>query len=105
MVFTKGKPIRESINLAVVMAHKDTNFSEIKAILQSILRTNFKIECKTKPSSKNQKLFVKGKYADIYVNDKKIGEVGEICNEILDNFRIRTSVVGFEITLSGLIFD
>jgi len=104
-VFTKGKPIRESINLAVVMAHKDTNFSEIKAILQSILRTNFKIECKTKPSSKNQALFVKGKYADIYVNDKKIGEVGEICNEILDNFRIRTSVVGFEITLSGLIFD
>jgi len=105
VVFTKGKPIRESINLAVVMAHKDTNFSEIKAILQSILRTNFKIECKTKPSSKNQALFVKGKYADIYVNDKKIGEVGEICNEILDNFRIRTSVVGFEITLSGLIFD
>ena len=105
VVFTKGKSIRESINLAVVMAHKDTNFSEIKAILQSILRTNFKIECKTKPSSKNQKLFVKGKYADIYVNDKKIGEIGEISNEILDNFRIRTSVVGFEITLSGLIFD
>ena len=105
VVFTKGKPIRESINLAVVMAHKDTNFSEIKAILQSILRTNFKIECKTKPSSKNQELFVKGKYADIYVNNKKIGEIGEICNEILDNFRIRTSVVGFEINLSGLIFD
>ena len=105
IVFTKGKPIRESINLAVVMAHKDTNFSEIKAILQSILRTNFKIECKTKPSSKNQELFVKGKYADIYVNNKKIGEIGEICNEILDNFRIRTSVVGFEINLSGLIFD
>ena len=105
VVFTKGKSIRESINLAVVMAHKDTNFSEIKAILQSILRTNFKIECKTKPSSKNQELFVKGKYADIYVNYKKIGEIGEISNEILDNFRIRTSVVGFEITLSGLIFD
>ena len=105
VIFTKGKPIGESINLAVVMAHKDTNFSEIKAILQSILRTQFKIECKTQPSSKNQELFVKGKYADIYVNNKKIGEIGEISNEILDNFRIRTSVVGFEITLSGLIFD
>ena len=105
VVFTKGKPIRESINLAVIMAHKDTNFSEIKAILQSILRTQFKIECKTKPSSESQELFAKGKYADVYVNDKKIGEMGEICNEILDNFRIRTSVVGFEITLSGLIFE
>ena len=105
VIFTKGKPIGESINLAVVMAHKDTNFSEIKAILDSILRTHFKIECKTKSSPKNQELFVKGKYADIYVNNKKIGEIGEISNEILDNFRIRTSVVGFEITLSGLIFD
>jgi len=105
VIFTKGKPIGESINLAVVMAHKDTNFSEIKAILQSILRTQFKIECKTKPSSESQELFAKGKYADVYVNDKKIGEMGEICNEILDNFRIRTSVVGFEITLSGLIFE
>jgi phenylalanyl-tRNA synthetase beta chain len=89
----------------VILAHKDTNFSEIKAILQSILRTQFKIDCKTKASSQNQELFVKGKYADIYVNDKKIGEIGEIRTEILDNFRIRTSVVGFEINLSGLIFD
>ena len=105
VIFTKGKPIGESINLAVVMAHKDTNFSEIKAILQSILRTQFKIECKTKPSSESQELFVKGKYADVYVNEKKIGKIGEISNEILDNFRIRTSVVGFEINLSGLIFD
>ena len=105
VVFTKGKPIGESINLAVVIAHKDTNFSEIKAILQSILRTQFKIECKTKSSSESQELFVKGKYADVYVNEKKIGKIGEISNEILDNFRIRTSVVGFEINLSGLIFD
>ena len=105
VIFTKGKPIGESINLAVVMAHKDTNFSEIKAILQSILRTQFKIECKTKSSSESQELFVKGKYADVYVNEKKIGKIGEISNEILDNFRIRASVVGFEINLSGLIFD
>ena len=105
VVFSKGKPIRESINLAVIISHKDTNFSEIKSILQSILRTQFKIDCKTKASSQNQELFVKGKYADIYVDDKKIGEIGEICTEILDNFRIRTSVVGFEINLSGLIFE
>tara|TARA_B100000029_G_scaffold160730_1_gene156586 strand:+ start:246 stop:1892 length:1647 start_codon:yes stop_codon:yes gene_type:complete len=105
VVFTKGKPIRESINLAVVMAHKDTNFSEIKSILQSLLRTQFKIECVTKTSSENQELFVGGKHADIYANGKIIGMIGEISNEILENFRIRTSVVGFEINLSGLIFD
>jgi len=103
-VFSKGKPISESINLAVVIAYKDTNYSEIKAIMQSLLRTNFKINSQTK-TSKNQELFTKGRHADIFVNEKKIGEIGEIDSKILENFRIRTSVVGFEIKLSGLIFD
>jgi len=104
VVFSKGDPIHESINLGVVVAYKDTNFSELKAIMQSILRTNFKINSDTK-TSKNQELYVEGRHADIFVNDKKIGEIGEIDSEILENFRIRTPVVGFEIKLSGLIFD
>jgi len=104
VVFSKSKPIDESINLAAVIAYKDTNYSEIKAIMQSILKTNFKIDSQTK-TSKNQELFVEGKHADILVDEKKIGEIGEISSEILENFRIRTSVAGFEIKLSGLIFD
>ena len=104
VVFSKAQPINESINLATVIAYKDTNYSEIKAIMQSILKTNFKINSQTK-TSKNQELFIEGKHADIFVGDKKIGEIGEISTEILENFRIRTSVTGFEIKLSGLIFD
>ena len=104
MVFSIGEPIHEYINLAVVIAYKDTNYSEIKAIMQSLLRTNFKINSQTK-TSKNQELFTKGRHADIFVNEKKIGEIGELDSKILENFRIRTSVVGFEIKLSGLIFD
>ena len=104
VVFSKAKPIDESINLAAVIAYKDTNYSEIKAIMQSILKTNFKINSQTN-TSKNQELFIEGKHADIFVGDKKIGEIGEISTEILENFRIRTSVAGFEIKLSGLIFD
>jgi len=104
VVFSKGEPVHESINLAVIVAYKDTNYSELKAIMQSLLRTNFKINSKTK-TSKNQELFVEGRHADIFVNEKKIGEIGEINTEILETFRIRTSVAGFEIKLSGLIFD
>ncbi len=104
VVFSKSQPINESINFAAVIAYKDTNYSEIKAIMQSILKTNFKIESQTK-TSKNQELFVEGKHADILVDEKKIGEIGEINTEILENFRIRTTVTGFEIKLSGLIFD
>jgi phenylalanyl-tRNA synthetase beta chain len=104
VVFSKGKIIDEFINLAVVIAYKDANYSELKAILQSLLRTNFKINLQTK-TSKNQELFIQGRHANIFSNEKKIGEIGEIDSKILENFRIRTSVVGFEIKLSGLIFD
>ena len=104
VVFSKGTPIDESINLAIIIAYKDTSYSEIKAIMQSLLRTNFKINSETK-TSKNNELFSKGRHADIFVDEKKVGEIGEIDSNILENFRIRTSVVGFEIKLSGLIFD
>jgi phenylalanyl-tRNA synthetase beta chain len=104
VIFSKDEPIHESINLAVIVAYKDTNYSELKAIMQSLLRTNLKINSETK-TSKSQELFVEGRHADIFVNEKKIGEIGEINAEILENFRIRTSVAGFEIKLSGLIFD
>ena len=104
VVFSKGNPIHESLNLAIIIAYKDANYSEIKAIMQSLLKTNFKINSQTK-ASVSQELFVKGRHADILVDEKKIGDIGEIDKEILENFRIRTSVVGFEIKLSGLIFD
>ena len=46
-----------------------------------------------------------GRFSDVFVNGKKIGHIGEIDSSVLENFKIRTSVVGFEINLSGLIFD
>jgi len=102
-VFSKGNPIKEEIHLACVCVHNDANFSEIKSILQSALKTGFNIECKTKTSS--NPIFAEGKTADILVNDKPFGIIGEIDSEVKENFKIRASVVGFEIKLSGLIFD
>ena len=50
-------------------------------------------------------MFADGRHSDIFVGEELIGTVGEINSDVLDNFKIRTSVVGFEIKLSGLIFD
>jgi len=38
-------------------------------------------------------------------NSDKFGIIGEIDSEVKENFKIRVPVVGFEIKLSGLIFD
>ena len=104
IVFSRDSPIKETINLAAVIASKNANFSDMKAILQSFLRTSFNLDCETKTSS-NTTLFTNGRVADIVIDNQNFGRIGEINSSVLENFRIRTSVVGFEIRLSGLIFD
>lgn len=100
-VFSKGDPIKESICLACISAHKDSGYTEIKSILQSLLKTDSNIECKTKTAE--NPMFAKGKTADVMINDKKIGIIGEIDSQVIDNFKIRVPVSGFEIILSGSI--
>ena len=104
-VFSKGNPIQEDSHLAGISAHNDANFSEIKSILQSLLKIGFNIDSETKTSS--HPIFSDGKTANILVNDKIVGILGEIDSKVIGNFKIReeVKVVGFEIKLSGLIFD
>jgi len=99
-VFLKNNDeIKEEIHLACVSAHNDVNFTEIKSVLQSFLKTTFGLECKTITSSNS--MFIEGRSADIFVN-YKIGEIGEILAEITDNFKLRVPIAGFEIKLTGL---
>ena len=104
-VFSKANPIHEIINLAGVIAYKESNYSEMKAIVQSILKTGFKIDSKTKTPKDNVSMFSDGRHSNIFVGEELVGNIGEINPDVLNNFKIRTSVVGFEMTLSGLIFD
>jgi len=102
-IFSKGNPINEEIHLACVSSHKDANFSEIKSILQSALKTGFNIVCNTKTST--YPTFSKGRAAEIIIAGKSYGMIGEIDSKVRENFKIREPVVGFELKLSGLIFD
>ena len=101
-IFSKRNPIDEEIHLACVSSHKDANFSEIKSILQSALKTGFNIVCNTKTST--HPTFSKGRAAEIIVAGKSYGIIGEIDSKVRENFKIREPVVGFELKLSGLIF-
>ena len=102
-VFSKGNPVNEEIHLACVSAHNVANFSEIKSIMQSALKTGFNIECKTKTSS--HPTFSEGHTAEILIHGKPFGIIGEVDSKVKENFKIRVPVVGFEVKLSGLIFD
>ena len=104
-IFSKEDPINETIHFAAVMAYKGSNFSEMKAILQSILKTGFKLDSTTSTPQHTDELFTQGRFSDIFVEQRMIGHIGEVNSDVLNNFKIRTPVVCFEINLSGLIFD
>jgi phenylalanyl-tRNA synthetase beta chain len=96
-VFSKGNPINETTSFAVVSAHQDATFTEIKSILQSTLKTGFDLDIETKTFS--HPIFEEGRTASILVHGKIIGIMGEINSKTIENYKIRVPVVGFEISL------
>lgn len=104
VVFSKGSDeIKEEIHLACVCAHNDVSFSEVKSILQSVFKAGFGLQCITQMTSDT--MFSEGRVANIVINNKTVGVIGEISPEVIDNFKLRIPVVGFEAKLTGLIFD
>jgi len=104
IVFSTGSPIKETASLACVTASEGTHFSEMKAVLQSLLRIGCNTKGETKTLSSHAR-FSQGRGAEIVVSGKAVGYIGELDSKVLENFRIRTKVVAFEMKLSGLIFD
>ena len=100
-VFNLHDPISEKINLAVISAHKDANFTEIKSVLQTALKIGFGIQIQTKTTVNST--FEDGHCANIIFNGNVIGIIGEIDSQIIENYKIRVPVVGFEISLSNSI--
>jgi len=101
-IFSIDDPISESISLASISAHKDANFTEIKSVLQTVLKIGFGIEIQTKTAINSS--FKNGHCANIIFNKNIIGIIGEVDSKIIGNYKIRVPVVGFEISLSDSIF-
>jgi phenylalanyl-tRNA synthetase beta chain len=102
-VFSEGTPIEEKISFAGISAHQDSSFTEMKSILQSALKARFNLEMYTKTAS--NPILEDGRSASIMINGKNCGIIGEINSKTIDNYKIRVPVAGFEVLLSGLIFD
>ena len=100
-VFTLENPISETIHFSGISAHQESNFTEIKSILQSALKTGFEIKIETKTTTHPS--FVDGRCASVIFDGKSIGIIGEVHSKIIENYKIRVPVVGFEISLSESI--
>lgn len=100
-VFSLENPISETVSFAGISAHRESNFTEIKSVLYSALKTGFKITVETKTITHPS--FANGRCASVIMNGKPIGVIGEINSKIIENYKIRVPVAGFEISLSESI--
>jgi len=98
-IFNKTSSITEETHLCATSSHKDANFSEMKSVLQSVIQLIFGKTCETKTTT--HPTFEKGHVANITVDEKIIGIIGEISKSTKDNFKLRESIVSFEIKLPG----
>ena len=100
-IFAIENPISEKISFSGISAHKDANFTEIKSIIQSALNIGFGIKVETKTATNS--IFEEGHCASITLDNVSIGVIGKIDSKIIENYKIRVPVVGFEISLSDSV--
>jgi len=96
-IFNKTSFVTEETHLCATSTHKDANFSEMKSVLQSVIQSIFGKTCETKTTT--HPTFEKGHVANITVDGKIIGIIGEISKSTKDNFKLREPIVSFEIKL------
>ena len=94
-----NEKIVESEKLCV--AFTPGNFTDVKQILDYLER-NLGIKFEIKPKDGVETYFIDGRLAEIYLDNKKIGVIGEVHPRILKNWRIKMPVSLFELDLEEI---
>jgi len=100
-IFKPGKENFEKWSLCCVDAFNGVTFSEIRAILQTLMEVCFNAKFETKRSENLS--FVKGRSADIIYNGNVIGQIGEISPLLMESFKIKMPVAAFELDLTEFL--
>ncbi len=98
-IFEEKEKIEEKEKLS--LATVPSNFTEIKQIL-NYLSEMLNVELGYKEPEKIPKWFVEGRVAEIILNEKVIGYIGEVHPRILKNWKIKMPVSIFEIDLKEI---
>jgi len=100
-VFISKEKIKESEHLSFAIA--PGNFTDAKQVLEYLSKM-IGISIKIHESDTNiPNHFINGRTADIILNEKKIGYIGEIHPRILKNWRIKMPVALFELDLDEIL--
>ncbi len=101
--FRKADMIAESWNIGGAVAHAEAGYTEIRSTIQALLKSCWGKDVST--SATTNAMFMEGRRAEIVVDGRKVGLIGEITPLALESFKLRVPVAAFEIDLSGIIKD
>jgi phenylalanyl-tRNA synthetase beta chain len=92
--------VNEEFKLGVAIASSNTNFTEIKSILEGIFKL---IDKKVKTIPKDHASFIPGRSAAITYRGKEIGIIGEIHPDVILNWNLEVPITAFEINIESLL--
>lgn len=90
---------KEKYKIALAISHAKTNFTEVAQVLAYLLK-NFQKNYLLTP--KDYPYFISGRSAEILINNKAIGVIGEIAPQVLENWNLRMPVSALELDFDSL---
>lgn len=93
--------IQESWNIGAVVGHAYASYTEIKSALQALMKTGLGRDITTRVAK--SPFFIPGRCAEVLVDNKIIGMIGDINPFALESFKLRVPVAAFDINLSPIL--
>ncbi|HEY5631400.1 MAG TPA: phenylalanine--tRNA ligase subunit beta [Nitrososphaeraceae archaeon] len=93
--------ISECWKIGAIIAHKKAEYTEIKSVMQALLKMAFGKNADTTVDT--NPIFIAGRCANIVVDEERIGILGEVTPLAIDSFKVRVPVAAFELNLSQLL--
>ncbi|MDR2700171.1 MAG: phenylalanine--tRNA ligase subunit beta [Nitrososphaerota archaeon] len=92
--------VQEDEYLTAGTTHPNASFSEIKSALDSFF-ANFGIDWQIKETI--HPAFIEGRTGQIIIDNQKIGIIGEISPQVIENWKLENPTAAFEINLQKII--
>jgi len=96
---SKDTKARDDFRLAVSIVDNKSNYTEIKGILDFLMKS---LNIKSEVRVSNLPYLINGRQGEIFIENEKIGFIGEVHPKILKNYNLLVPVSMFEIDLEKI---
>jgi phenylalanyl-tRNA synthetase beta chain len=97
----EGSEIAEESHLGALVAHSSASFSEAKTYLEPLIEEKLGGGLSTRVA--DHWAFAQGRCAEVIVNGRSLGFIGEVTPAAVASFGLEVPVAGFEVDLAGFL--